>query len=164
MTYYWTNEEIQYLKDNVHKYFSIKEYQNVHPQKRTYNSIKTKMKRLNLNCKNTKHPIGFEYFILNTVFVKIKQDAIMDNFYGDGWKPKWKIIWEEQNGQLPKNSVCLFIDNNPRNVTFENIRVISKGVFNRLVKSGFYEIDNQEFRKTIIEFYQTQHKIEERIK
>lgn len=42
------------------------------------------------------------------------------------WKLKHRVIWEQNNGKIPKGVIVIFKDNNPLNCTLDNLLSISK--------------------------------------
>ena len=43
------------------------------------------------------------------------------------WNLKHRVIWEENNGEIPQGKLVIFRDNNPLNCNIDNLLLISKG-------------------------------------
>ena len=42
------------------------------------------------------------------------------------WKLKHRVIWEKNNGKIPKGMMVIFKDNNPLNCSVDNLMLVSK--------------------------------------
>ena len=42
------------------------------------------------------------------------------------WKHKHRVLWEENNGPIPKGYVVIFKDGNKKNITLENLALVSR--------------------------------------
>lgn len=52
------------------------------------------------------------------------------------WREKHALIWENANGPVPKGYVLLFADGNQRNITLENLILVSRAQLVRLNQKG----------------------------
>jgi len=66
------------------------------------------------------------------------------------WKQKHLIIWEEANGPIPKGHVLIFGDGNPKNVTLENLILVSRKQLVRLNQKNLIQNDIELTRSGII--------------
>lgn len=67
-------------------------------------------------------PIGSERITKNG-YIQIK---IQEGKFQHNWKGKHILIWEEQNGLLPKSHVIIFGDGNNRNFDINNLILVSR--------------------------------------
>lgn len=74
-------------------------------------------------------PVGSERISVDG-YVEIK---IMDP---NVWKLKHRVIWEEHNGKIPNGMILIFKDNNPLNISLDNLLIISRGENAELNKAG----------------------------
>ena len=42
------------------------------------------------------------------------------------WEYKHRLTWEQHNGKLPKNKICVFLDGNKKNCSIENLCIIDR--------------------------------------
>ena len=64
----------------------------------------------------------------NTYFSKIADP--------DVWVNKKRYLWEQAHGPIPDDHVILCKDNNPRNVTLDNLLMVSHGAMTSVAKHG----------------------------
>lgn len=57
------------------------------------------------------------------------------------WKKKSHIVWEEQHGPVPKNHYVIFLNQNKKDCRVENLALVSRSTFSKLVHSGLYTED-----------------------
>lgn len=65
------------------------------------------------------------------------------------WKLKHRVIWEEHKGEIPPNSVIIFVDSDKQNVTLDNLRLIEKSTNAVINHSGLSKF-NGVFKDTAI--------------
>ena len=46
--------------------------------------------------------------------------------YPNIWKPKHRIVWEKEKGEIPKGMYVLFLDRNKLNCSIENLALVTK--------------------------------------
>ena len=46
--------------------------------------------------------------------------------YPNIWKPKHRIVWEKEKGEIPKGMYVLFLDSNKLNCNIENLALVTK--------------------------------------
>ena len=46
--------------------------------------------------------------------------------YPNIWKPKHRIVWEKEKGEIPKGMYVLFLDRNKLNFSIENLALVTK--------------------------------------
>ena len=51
------------------------------------------------------------------------------------WKHKHRVLWEENNGPIPKGYVIIFKDGNKKNITLENLALVSRAEHLELTRS-----------------------------
>lgn len=57
------------------------------------------------------------------VIVKVQDDGP----WHKRWRPKHKVEWEKVHGKIPKGYVLIFLDGNKRNITMENLKLVTQG-------------------------------------
>lgn len=76
-------------------------------------------------------PIGTERLTKDGyIEVKVKNGGLQKN-----WRLKQRLIWEQQNGPIPKAHNVQFKDGNPLNFEIDNLYIISRG--DQLKKNGY---------------------------
>ena len=63
------------------------------------------------------------------------------------WEPKHRLVWEEANGEVPEGYVLTFLDGNKRNITSENLALITQAESLELTKSDLRS-ENAKFTET----------------
>lgn len=89
--------------------------------------------------------VGAESIVHGYVMVKVRDTGR----YEERWQFKHKLIWEKVYGPIPPGRAIIFVDQNPLNVTLENLMLISKkqlGVLNKLQLLG----QDKELNRTAI--------------
>lgn len=61
----------------------------------------------------------------------------------DKWELKHRVVWEKENGKIPKDYVIIFADENKQNVALDNLILISRREHAILNKRGL-RYDNKE--------------------
>ena len=64
-----------------------------------------------------------------------------------GWKPKHVVIWEDENGNVPKGHVVIFADRNRLNFAIDNLLLVSRGELVRMNQLGLVK-SNKGLTKT----------------
>ena len=86
-------------------------------------------------------PIGTERETSNGyVMVKISYHRQPSN---KNWVYKHKLIWEAENGMLPKGYVVIFADKNKKNFALDNLIAVSKAVCGVMNKNRLRAIDSE---------------------
>lgn len=52
------------------------------------------------------------------------------------WALKHRVIWENANGEIPKDCVVIFKDNDKTNITIDNLMLVKKAVHAEINKTG----------------------------
>ena len=145
MRHRYTKEEDKFLIDNVkgitelelidkfNKHFNLN---------LSYKSIKSRKHRLDLksglkggfkkgNDKRYRFqkghipyncvPIGTEREKEGYIWIKVKNGSGRYN-----WIQKHRLLWEQNNGKIPKGYVLIFKDGNRKNITLDNLALISR--------------------------------------
>lgn len=74
------------------------------------------------NYPGNRKPIGSERISKDGYLVIKIQD-----FHGNkNWKEKHRVIWEKHNGPIPKGYCVIFMDGDKKNITIENLTLISQ--------------------------------------
>ncbi|WP_245676902.1 HNH endonuclease signature motif containing protein [Enterococcus rivorum] len=82
----------------------------------------------------TYKPVGSEMIDKDGyTLIKVKDDGP----YQERWVNKQRVIWEKENGPIPKGHVILFADGNKGNLDIENLILISQSQLVRLNKNGW---------------------------
>ncbi len=90
-------------------------------------------------------PIGSER-VNYRGFIQVKvTDDIGDS--RKNWKYKHHIIWEENNGPLPKGYTIIFADKNKRNFAIDNLLLVSRCEMTTMYKHGLV-FDNSDLTRT----------------
>ncbi|MEQ6355939.1 HNH endonuclease signature motif containing protein [Lysinibacillus sp. M3] len=63
------------------------------------------------------------------------------------WRHKHKVIWEKENGPIPKGHCLLFLDSDKQNISLDNLQLITQAQLVRLNQNRLI-FDNPEFTKT----------------
>lgn len=67
----------------------------------------------------------------------------------DKWKLKHRVVWEMAHGEIPKDHVIIFKDNDKTNTDIDNLILTEKGVNATLNKTGLCKMSG-EFKETVI--------------
>lgn len=116
----FTDEQEKFIHENV-KGKSAKELANL--VNNTFNlSVSTRQ----IESYKTTHGIksgiwdekkkAKEFINRNRIHIKV----------GGKWRLKHVVIWEEANGKVPEGHVLIFADQNPMNVTLDNLILVSR--------------------------------------
>lgn len=63
------------------------------------------------------------------------------------WEPKHKVLWEEKNGKVPEGHVLTFLDGDKRNISLENLALITMAESLEITRSNLRSA-NPDFTKT----------------
>ena len=63
-------------------------------------------------------PIGSERICSKDGYILVKTET--------GWKPKHRVLWEKENGKIPKGYYLMFLDGDIYNMELNNLALISK--------------------------------------
>lgn len=89
---------------------------------------------------NTK-PIGYER-INKDGYVEVKVKMRPSSPYcNDNFIPKHRLLWEAENGPVPKGHKLIFADGDKTNISLDNLLLITDAQIARLNKSGFVKVD-----------------------
>lgn len=98
-------------------------------------------------------PVGTERTDQDYVIVKIKEP--------DVWKRKQYLLWEETHGKVPDNHLVIFADGDKRNFDTDNLTLVSRGQYNRLVFNDLLCKDTK-LTKTMLEVVKIHEAIDKR--
>ena len=56
------------------------------------------------------------------------------------WMLRQRLVWEKENGPIPKNHVIVFKDRNKINVNIENLAIVSRGELARLNQNNLFSV------------------------
>ena len=102
-------------------------------------------------------PIGTERVIQNGYAqIKVKDFAYLEN-----WKGKHIIVWEEENGPVPKGHAIIFGDKDKTNFNINNLICVSRKELLGLNKMDLIQ-DDAELTKTAINIVNVAYKISQR--
>lgn len=77
------------------------------------------------NVPRNKKEIGHERIdYKGNILIKVAEDGKQS----DCWKLKHRLLWERENGPVPKGYVIMFLDQNKENIMLENLLLIDKRV------------------------------------
>lgn len=79
-------------------------------------------------------PIGYTRINRDGYRIMKVQD---DGPWQKRWKHEHKVIWEKDNGPIPKDHVLIFIDGDKENVELENLKLITKNKLLVLNRNGW---------------------------
>ncbi len=105
-------------------------------------------------------PVGTERVDSKDGYIYVK---IQDGHLNKNWKQKHILIWENQNGPIPKGHCLIFGDRNKLNFDIGNLICVSRKQLARLNQSGLIQ-NNIELTKTGIIIADIQSKIGDRKK
>jgi hypothetical protein len=86
--------------------------------------------------------VGAEGYIL----IKVSNEGP----WNKRWKLKHKTMWEKANGPIPKGHCLIFLDGNKKNVTYDNLQLISRGQLARLNQNKLISSDPELTKTGII--------------
>lgn len=158
----YTNEQCVWLVNNIDKYDSYSElasaFNSIFSQTRTSSSISDKcIKQLKIHIGKNSGRFGKKrtnysrYLIGDEVWkstgggywwIKVdnkyhKGTTTMED-YSENWKPKHIWLWEQFNGELPKDKIIIFLDNDHNNVTIDNLYMVDRGIHAVMCKNRWY--------------------------
>lgn len=103
---------------------------------------KTTFKKGNVP-KNYK-PVGFERVDKDGyVLVKVSDTGA----WHERWKHKHKVIWEEENGAIPKGHCVIFLDRDRQNISLNNLYLVTQAQLARMNQNNLFQT-NPELTKT----------------
>lgn len=112
-------------------------------------SRKTTFKKGSLNgfAKKQYKPVGTEVIENKDGYIKVKVNDDYPPY--KRWKHKHRIVWEEANGEVPKNHCLIFLDGDRTNCDLDNLKLIHRGelvTFNKMkLPQGSKEITEAGF-------------------
>lgn len=62
-------------------------------------------------------------------------------YCNDNFIPKHRLLWEAENGPVPKGHKLIFADGDKTNISLDNLLLITDAQMARLNKSGFVKVD-----------------------
>lgn len=74
------------------------------------------------------------------------------------WKQKHRLIWEKENGPIPKDHRILFADGNNRNFDLNNLVLVTQSEMARLNQGGYIYPD-ADMTKTMLNVVKIRNKI-----
>ena len=99
-------------------------------------------------------PVGHERITVDGfIEVKVAEPNV--------FKGKYRIIYEQHHGEIPKGSVIKFIDGNPLNCDISNLMMISRSALVRLNQSYDFNAVPNELKPTLIAMSQLKARIGE---
>lgn len=118
--------------------------------KQGYDAWNKGLKGLNIGGKETQFKTGqrsHNYMPVGSE--RVNTDGYVDIKIADPnkWKAKHQIIWEQENGPIPKGHCLIFLDSNKLNVTLDNLKLISRSQLVRLNQNHLIS-ENPELTKT----------------
>lgn len=191
----WTEEERQFLRDNVdgtpiHELTKL--FNEYFKTNLKYSQVRGTVKRMKLKCgistqfkkghitwnkgvpiynkktEQTQFKKGHKpknYMDIGTerlngdgyVMIKVSDEGT----YSDRWKLKHKVLWEKENGEVPRGYNLIFLDGNKLNNNLDNIALVKRGELTRLNHQKLIS-DNPEVTKTSINLVRLQQLVSER--
>jgi HNH endonuclease len=144
--WYWSDAEIQYLKDN---YLTSSTTKMARVLNRPASAISMKMSRLDL-VRPTKGKKGtFKANSASPEGSRIKINKKNTHTWlikiGGNWKPYARYMWEQHNGtSVPTGHQVHFLDGNPDNFDAANLVALTPGDAMRLKHKRMREEKNKE--------------------
>lgn len=83
-------------------------------------------------------PIGSERIEKKKVVIKVSNRK---------WMPKHRYLWEQINGEIPKNHVVIFANGDNRDFKIENLILVSRAQL-AVINKFDLKFDNEELTKT----------------
>lgn len=68
------------------------------------------------------------------------------------WMPLHKYVWEQVNGEVPEGYCVVFVGNDNKDVSIENVVLIDRRGTPTMAKYGWWDIDNPIIKKTAIQW------------
>jgi len=65
------------------------------------------------------------------------------------WKPKHRVVWERENGPVPKGCIIIFRDNDKTNTDIGNLLMVKRGIHAVMNHTGLCEYSG-EFKDTAV--------------
>ena len=92
-------------------------------------------------------PVGAERINLDG-YIEIKIEAPKTSRQ---WKPKHRVIWEQENGKIPQGYVVMFKDGDKLNTDIDTLMLVSRKVLAVMNKRGLYKSGYRETAALIAE-------------
>lgn len=115
---------------------------------------RTKATRFQKGQKPTNHrPVGSERITVDGfVEIKVKEPNV--------WRPKQRVLWEQEHGSIPKGHVVIFLDGNKQNMELSNLRLITQEENAYLNKNGL-RFDDRDLTETGLNLTKIMTKVHE---
>lgn len=97
-------------------------------------------------------PVGTERIDAGYVVIKTADPNV--------WNRKHTAIWEAANGKVPKGHIVIFLDKNKKNISLDNLALVSRSVHQLMNKMKLYTT-NREITKANIAVCEIKKKIAE---
>lgn len=94
-----------------------------------------------------KYDVGAEIVKAGYMWVKVNDEyfegkAKTEN-YRKNWKRKSDVVWEKENGEIPKGHFLIFLDGDPMNCDIDNLYLVDRATHGIMCNNRWYS-DNAE--------------------
>lgn len=84
-------------------------------------------------------PVGSERIDPKDGYIDVKvQD---EGSYPERWRHKHVLVWERENGKVPKNHVIAFLNNDKTDVSLDNLVLLSRAELVRMNQNNYFSSD-----------------------
>lgn len=100
---------------------------------------------------NNRSEIGAERLRKNDGYIEIKTPC--------GWEMKQRVVWERENGEIPRGHVIFFKDSNRQNCDLDNLVCVPRGVIT--IANRFFQFKSypREAHETVFLMSHLKHKL-----
>lgn len=70
------------------------------------------------------------------------------------WKTAGTVIWEKENGPIPKGYILIYLDGDNSNYQLNNLHLLDLKTYYQVVTNNNYKAGNSEITKSLIKFYE----------
>jgi hypothetical protein len=169
--YFYTPAEEKWLRNNAANYVNslemAKAFNAVFQSNRTAESLRAKARRFGhkfghsggkqagFGSSVTAAPIGAERWKGGYLYVKVANKPLPKNFttneLRENWVAKHRLLWERENGKIPKNGIVVFLDGDRSNFNANNLYCTSRKVTAFMMRNGWFS-SNPEVTLTAIKW------------
>ena len=147
LNFHYTQEEENWLKENYPKLGKVKsaeEFNRIFHTKRTPNGISSHCKRMGLRVTDErKRQMAIEntgnYHEIGTIVPKVRGKLFIKQ--EEGWIQLSRYLLKNTLKDIPKESVVIFLDGNNKNLSLDNLAIVTRSQMALMTANKFWSKD-----------------------